>query len=817
MRPRETAWNPHADRVRIEDREVTAEAENAAIRGRSKVRDMVEKKSGEEISAVDMSLVPEGLTREELLEKADALRVQLRHHEYCYYVLDNPEISDSDYDRLVKILRAIEAKYPQDVPADSPTRRPGGYVAPGFAQVKHLEPMLSLGNVYNAEEMRDFDRRVRSGLPADAKVEYTLEPKIDGLACSLVYENGLLVRAATRGDGVVGENVTTNVRSIRSIPQRLRVPEGEEVPELLDVRGEIYMSRQAFVRLNEERTEAGEPEFANPRNAAAGSLRQLDPQVTAKRSLSFFAYYVRGPEEPESQEAALKLLEKYGFTTPEHWCVAHGVEDILRFIEEHDARRKSLAYDTDGAVAKVNAVWQQKLLGATGKDPRWAIAFKYPPEQARTKLKDIVIQVGRTGVLTPAAVLEPVRLSGSTVSRATLHNEDFIREKDIRIGDTVVINKAAEIIPEVLSVVQELRPEGTEPFHMPETCPECEWPAVRKEGEAAYRCTNPHCPALGREGLIHFVSRDAMDIEGCGPSVINQLMSSGLAKDPADLYSLTKEQLLTLDRMGEKSADNLLRAIAKSKEQGLDKLLFALGIRHVGAKGARVLAVTFGSMDRLLDVTAEDLAGIRDIGAVIAESVVTWFAATRNRELVERLKAAGLNMEMAVQEMDEGNPFFGKTMVFTGTLPTLDRATAQTMAQDVGAKVSGSVSKKTDFVVAGEAAGSKLAKAEQLGVTVLTEAEFLAMLNGGAAGESGAVAEKDAAAETGEAGKAAGTDAEDAAEKSVEKAATESGDAGSAEKSVEKDAAESGKAGTKKTRTRKKKAKDGDDGEVSLF
>ena len=491
------------------------------------------------------------------------------------------------------------------------------------------------------------------------------------------------------------------------------------------------MSREAFLRLNEERVEAGEAEFANPRNAAAGSLRQLDPAVTARRSLSFFAYYLKGPEEPETQEECLRNLEKYGFTTPEHWCVARTKEDILRFIEEHDKRRRELAYDTDGAVAKVNAVWQQKLLGATGKDPRWAIAYKYPPEQARTKLEDIVIQVGRTGVLTPAAVLTPVKLSGSTVSRATLHNEDFIQEKDIRIGDTVIINKAAEIIPEVLSVVKELRPESAVPFVMPKECPECGWAVARKEGEAAYRCTNPHCPALGREGLIHFASRDAMDIEGCGPAVINQLLDAGLVKTPADLYELKEEQLLTLERMGKKSADNLLKAIEKSKGQGLDKLLFALGIRHIGAKGGRLLALQYKNMDTLMAVSAEELAAVKDIGSVIAESVVTWFANPLNRELIDRLKKAGLNMEMQTQAVNESHPFYGKTLVFTGTMRTLDRATAQTMAQDAGAKVSGSVSKKTDYVIAGTEAGSKLEKARTLGVTVIDEAEFLRLMGNG--------------------------------------------------------------------------------------
>ena len=683
----------------------------------------------------------------QLLAEAEALRKELRHHEYLYYVLDQPSITDAEYDKMTNRLRYIEALYPDDVPADSPTRRVGGHVNPDFSQVRHLTPLLSLGNVYSTEEMAAFVQRVKEGLPADAKVEFVLEPKIDGLACSLIYENGRLVRAATRGDGSVGENVTANVRTIKAIPLVLNLPEEETAPELLDVRGEVYMPRQAFVKLNAERSEAGESEFANPRNAAAGSLRQLDPKITAHRSLSFFAYGV-GDGAKEKHSESLQMLTRYGFKTTEHWTIATDEAGIDKFIAEHGARRPTLAYDTDGAVAKVNDVWQQRILGATGKDPRWAIAYKYPPEQAKTKLLDIVIQVGRTGVLTPAAVLEPVKLSGSTVSRATLHNEDFIKEKDIRIGDTVVINKAAEIIPEVLYVVKEARPEGTVPFAMPEQCPECEWKVTRKEGESAYRCTNPHCPALGREGLIHFASKGAMDIEGCGPAVIGQLLEKGLVHDPADLYTLTKEQLLTLDRMGSKSADNLLAAIEKSKHQGLAKLLFALGIRHVGAKGGRILAMQYGKMSKLLEAETEELSQLNDIGPVIAESVVTYLATPANQELIRRLEVAGMEMTQASATVNQSHPFFGKTMVFTGTLPTLDRATAQTMAQDVGAKVTGSVSKKTDFVVAGSEAGSKLEKAQQLGVQVLDEAEFLALLGNTAAKENTAATEIVAPTET---------------------------------------------------------------------
>lgn len=664
------------------------------------------------------------------LAEADKLRREIRHNEYLYYVLDAPEITDAEYDRMMVRLRELEARYPDSIPADSPTQRVGGRASSQFTEVRHLEPLLSLGNVFSAEELRAFDERVRSGLPAGSKVEYVMEPKIDGLACSLIYENGKLVRAATRGDGVVGENVTANVRTIRSIPLTLKVPDGETVPELLDVRGEVYMPRQAFMRLNEQRAERGESEFANPRNAAAGSLRQLDPQVTASRSLSFFAYYLVGEGAQPKHSESLALLAHYGFKVSENYKVVENIDGAIKYIGDFNELRQGLSYDTDGAVIKVNDVYQQRILGATGKDPRWATAYKYPPEQAETTLEDIDWRVGRTGVLTPTAVLTPVKLSGSVISRATLHNEDFIRAKDIRIGDRVVINKAGEIIPEVLRVVVEKRTGDEKEVAIPSVCPECGWRVERQGEEAAIRCTNPHCPALGREGLIHFVSRDAMNIDGCGPSVINALLDAGLVRDAADLYSLRKDDLLKLERMGEKSADNLLAALAESKKNELDKLLFALGIRHVGAKVARILATEFGSMEKLQQAQPEELAQIRDIGDKIAESVVTWLNVPANIDLVERLAAAGLTMTFTPTASQEDNPFFGKTLVFTGTMPTLGRAEAKTMAQDVGAKVSGSVSKKTDYVIAGAEAGSKLEKAQQLGVTVIDEAEFLRLLKG---------------------------------------------------------------------------------------
>ena len=664
------------------------------------------------------------------LAEADKLRREIRHNEYLYYVLDAPEITDAEYDRMMVRLRELEARYPDSIPADSPTQRVGGRASSQFTEVRHLEPLLSLGNVFSAEELRAFDERVRSGLPAGSKVEYVMEPKIDGLACSLIYENGKLVRAATRGDGVVGENVTANVRTIRSIPLTLKVPDGETVPELLDVRGEVYMPRQAFMRLNEQRAERGESEFANPRNAAAGSLRQLDPQVTASRSLSFFAYYLVGEGAQPKHSESLALLAHYGFKVSENYKVVENIDEAIKYIGDFNELRQGLSYDTDGAVIKVNDVYQQRILGATGKDPRWATAYKYPPEQAETTLEDIDWRVGRTGVLTPTAVLTPVKLSGSVISRATLHNEDFIRAKDIRIGDRVVINKAGEIIPEVLRVVVEKRTGDEKEVEIPSVCPECGWRVERQGEEAAIRCTNPHCPALGREGLIHFVSRDAMNIDGCGPSVINALLDAGLVRDAADLYSLRKDDLLKLERMGEKSADNLLAALAESKKNELDKLLFALGIRHVGAKVARILATEFGSMEKLQQAQPEELAQIRDIGDKIAESVVTWLNVPANIDLVERLAAAGLTMTFTPPASQEDNPFFGKTLVFTGTMPTLGRAEAKTMAQDVGAQVSGSVSKKTDYVIAGAEAGSKLEKAQQLGVTVIDEAEFLRLLKG---------------------------------------------------------------------------------------
>ena len=660
-------------------------------------------------------------------EKARLLELRKKIDElsYQYYTLDKPTVTDYEYDMMYRELENIEKAHPDWVTPDSPTQRVGSKISGGFEKYTHDRPMLSLGDVFSDDELREFDQRVRDDLGGE-DLEYVVELKIDGLAVNLIYEQGQFIRGVTRGDGVVGEDITNNVRTIRTIPLHI----ASDSPHI-EIRGEVYMPITSFEALNQQRRDDELEPFANPRNAAAGSLRQLDPRITAQRKLAFFAYALGGNSgiTIESQEELLQALAQFHFQVNPEYRKFTNIEDVIAFIHSWDDRRDSLPYATDGMVVKVNSFAQQARLGNTVKIPRWAIAYKFPPEQAETTLRDIVIQVGRTGVLTPTAVLDPVKLSGSTISRATLHNEDFIAEKDIRIGDRVIINKAAEIIPEVLRVAVEKRTGEEKVFHMPAECPECGWPVVRKNGEAAVRCTNPHCPALGREGLIHFTSRDAMNIDGCGPAVLLQLQERNLVKDPSDLYLVTADDLMELDRMGAKSANNLVRAIAASKENSLDKLLFALGIRHVGAKVARTLAMKYQTMDALMEATQEELAQIPDIGPVIAESVVTYFGDPGNQDYIERLKELGLNMKMlGTAASNENHPFYGKTMVFTGTLPTLDRATAQTMAQEVGAKVTSSVSKKTDYVVAGADPGSKYTKAQSLGVTILDEAAFRRLL-----------------------------------------------------------------------------------------
>ena len=663
------------------------------------------------------------------LQELQELREQLHRHNHQYYVLDAPVISDAEFDRLMRRLQEIEMAHPEWVTADSPTQRVGGQPLAGFEKVTHAAPLLSLGNVFSAGELRAFDNRVRSAV-GDA-LEYIVELKIDGLAVNLIYENGRLNRAATRGDGEVGEDVTTNVRTIRSIP--LLLQESEDLPAYFEVRGEVFMPRRAFDRLNRQRSASGEALFANCRNAAAGSLRQLDSKVTASRTLDFFAYGIgqRQGLPFRTHAEVLVGLGRSGFRINPHYRTFSSIEEVVAHCESWADRRAGLDYDIDGLVVKVNSLALQEELGNTVKEPRWAIAWKFPAEEAATVVEDIFVGVGRTGVLTPTAILQPVLLSGSTVSRATLHNEDFIRDKDVRIGDTVIIHKAGEVIPEVVTVVAEKRTGTEREFIMPAACPECGRPVVRKPGEAAHRCVNPACPAMAREGLIHFVSRDAMDIDGMGPSIIESLLNAGLVSDAADLYSLKVDDLAKQERLGEKSAANLVQAIDASREAGLARLLFALGIRFVGAKVAGILAKAYGKMETITEASLEELVKIPDIGPRIAESVVGYFADPEHLALIDKLRQAGVLMEE--KQADELPPqiFAGKTFVLTGALSMLSRDEASAEIEKRGGKAASSVSRKTDFVVAGAEAGSKLTKARELGVTVLTEQEFLAMLETG--------------------------------------------------------------------------------------
>lgn len=657
------------------------------------------------------------------------LRKQLHYHNYRYYVLDSPEIDDAEFDILMNQLKKLETEYPEFITADSPTQRVGGMPAVGFERVSHITPMRSLGNAFSAEELRAFHNKVQNGLENNKQIEYVVELKIDGLAINLTYENGVLLSGVTRGDGQQGENVTTNIRTIKSIPLVLH-SEIVPIPSLLEVRGEVYMPRREFQRLNADREQAGEALMANPRNAAAGSLRQLDPKVTAERSLDAFLYGTGVHEGLELTEHAqmLTCLGNLGFKTNPQYKIFDNIEDVIEYCQGFAEKRHELPYDIDGMVIKVNDLASQQALGYTAKDPRWAIAYKFPAEQAITVVEDIFVGLGRTGVLTPTAILQPVRVAGSTISRATLHNQDFIEEKDIRIGDTVIIHKAGEVIPEVVSVLVEKRTGAEKVFVMPEKCPECEGQVVRQEGESAHKCTNPHCPALFREGLIHFVSRDAMNIDGLGPAVLSALVEASLVKDIADLYQLTLEQVLTVPRMGEKSAQNLLSAIEASKQAGLSRLLFGLGIRHVGVKAAGIVARHFASLEAVKQASAEDLVELGEIGTKIAESIVAYFAIEDNLVLVARLHNAGVKMTEEKQIIEENQLFVGKTFVLTGTLATMSRNQAAEIIQNLGGKVSGSVSKKTSYVVAGAEAGSKLDKAQQLGVEVLDEEQFKSML-----------------------------------------------------------------------------------------
>ncbi len=656
------------------------------------------------------------------MQEIQVLRQALEQANYEYYVLDAPSMSDYEFDHKLRRLEELEAAHPELVTPDSPTQRVGGKVADGFDEVVHRVPLESLQDVFSLEELGEFDQRVREALPNG--VEYDVEPKVDGLSVALEYENGVFVRGATRGDGLVGEDVTENLKTIRSIP--LRLPEA--LPALI-VRGEVFMPRQVFEDLNAEAELQGKPLFANPRNAAAGSLRQHDPKIAASRRLDIRVFNIQWAEGRAfaTHSEALEYLTSQRFKVIPHETCAD-IASVGEVIGRMGEERESYPFDIDGAVVKVNNLSDRERLGSTAKFPRWAAAFKYPPEQKESVVEDIVIQVGRTGVLTPKAIVKPVRLAGTTVTNATLHNQDFITEKDIRIGDTVLVQKAGEIIPEIVSVIREKRPEGSEPYLLPKTCPVCGAPVERDEDGAHIRCTGAECPAQRLRHLVHFASRDAMDIEHLGPAVVEGLVGAGLVKGPGDLYRLKAEDVEQLERMGKKSAENLMAAIEKSKSAGLGRLLFAFGIRQVGQKAGKVLAARFGTLDALMAADAETLTAVPDIGAITAQSLLEWFQSPQSRHLIETLREAGVSFEST--EAPVGETLAGKTFVLTGTLPTLERKEAAALIEAQGGKVTSSVSKKTSYVVAGEAAGSKLQKAVELGITILTEAELLRLLEG---------------------------------------------------------------------------------------
>ena len=660
------------------------------------------------------------MTLQEAEKQIAQLREQLAYYGQKYYVEDAPEIEDYEYDQLYRQLEELEAQFPQLVSSDSPTQKVGGPALNTFAPVEHAVPMESLHDSFSEEELRDFDRRVREACP---QVQYVVEPKFDGLSVALEYRDGVLVRGSTRGDGLVGEDVTANIRTIRTVPKKLTQP----VP-FLEVRGEVYMSHDSFLSLCARQELQEEKPFKNPRNAAAGSLRQKDPRVTATRELDIFVFNLQQVEGKSlsGHAQSLQWMQELGLTVPPFYKVCDTIEEVLEEVRRIGELRGSLPYSIDGAVVKVDQFSQRAQLGSTAKFPKWAEAFKYPPEEKETTLLSIEINVGRTGVLTPTGVFEPVQLAGTTVSRATLHNEDFIAEKGLCPGARVVLRKAGEIIPEVVKVLS--CPEDSTPFQMPETCPSCGQPVTREEGEAAVRCTNPECPAQLLRHLIHFASRDAMDIDGLGPAILEQLVSAGLLRTPADLYALTQEQLAGLERMGEKSAQNLLDALEASKKNDFSRLIFALGIPHIGAKAAKLLAARFPTVDALLEATEEEIASIDGFGQIMAQAVAEFLQRPGSRHLIQALREAGVNMEAA--QTPTGSLFSGRTFVLTGTLPTMTRSQASALIESLGGKVSGSVSKKTSYVVAGEEAGSKLAKAEKLGIPVLSEAELLAMAEG---------------------------------------------------------------------------------------
>ena len=657
--------------------------------------------------------------------RVNELHDLLNQYSYEYYVKDNPSVPDSEYDKLLRELIDIENAHPELKTDDSPTVRVGGEAQSSFEKVNHETPMLSLGNAFNEEELRRFDERIRAHI---GNVEYMCELKIDGLAVSLKYEDGRFVQGLTRGDGTTGEDITENLRTIHAIPLKIKEPLNVEV------RGEAYMPRRSFMRLNDEREKNEEQPFANPRNAAAGSLRQLDPKLAAKRKLSVFLYSVNDFTDfsATTQSDALDELDRLGFKTNHERARVEDIEGVLEYIKKWTKQREQLSYDIDGIVIKVNDLDQQDEMGFTQKSPRWAIAYKFPAEEVVTELKDIELSIGRTGVVTPTAILEPIRVAGTTVSRASLHNEDLIKERDIRIGDSVIVKKAGDIIPEVVRSIIDRRPNDAKPYHMPTHCPSCGHELVRIEGEVALRCINPKCQAQLVEGLIHFVSRQAMNIDGLGNKIIQQLYHQQLIKDVGDIFYLTKEDLLPLERMGTKKVENLLSAIEHAKQNSLEHLLFGLGIRHLGAKASQILAEKFETMDRLLKVTEEELVAIHDIGDKLAQSVVTYLDNEDIKALIEKLKDKNVNMTYkGVKSSEiEGHPEFqNKTIVLTGKLQQMTRKEATTWLEMQGAKVTSSVTKSTDLVIAGEDAGSKLSKAEQFGTEIWSESQFIEKQN----------------------------------------------------------------------------------------
>jgi DNA ligase (NAD+) len=655
--------------------------------------------------------------------RIEALRREIDHHNYRYYVLDDPEISDLEYDRLFRELKDLEERFPECQDPNSPTQRVGAEPVEGFGKVRHLAPMLSLGNAFDAEELRSFHRRI-SSLIGDAAVEYVTEFKIDGLAVALTYEQGRLTRGATRGNGQVGEDVTSNLRTIRAIPLRMQT---DDPPRLIEVRGEAFLPISAFERLNEERTAGGENPFANPRNAAAGTVRQLDPRITASRAMSFFAYaigYLESGPAISSQYEALNQLQKWGFPATRNFELHEDIESVVSFCRRWQDGRASLDYEIDGIVVKVNRFDQQQELGAVSREPRWAIAYKFPSQTATTRLLQIGINIGRTGTLNPYAILEPVDVGGVTIRNATLHNEDDIRRKDIREGDIVIVKRAGEVIPQVVGPVVERRTGRELPFSYPGHCPECGAPVVREEGGAMAYCSNRQCPAQRLESLKHFVSRGAMDIRGLGPQTLEKLVEMGLIGNAADLFALSRDQILSLPGFKDTSADNLLRSLEESRGRPFDRVLFALGIRHVGESVAKLLSGHFQSLDRLRAASEDEVAEVPGIGPEIAGSVVGFFKVKENRVLVERLREAGLRFEMEQPAERGPMPLKGLSFVVTGTLPTLSRQAAKQFIEDHGGIVRSGVSTNTDYVVAGENPGSKLDRARELGVAILTENEL---------------------------------------------------------------------------------------------